>query len=185
MPSSRSGRNPFQRLTLLVLGVSFGMLLVQIFQRFTREMQHQREYQATHPGYTPSLREALRRALTLSVVPETQQVGQAIKLPTLSETRKDLPLTVSVSPTHLSHNQPCTVRVETLSGATCTLNAVYSTHRKPLSFSDAHTVVIGESGQHEWTWEVGSAGSFVDLTVEGWLEGYDMVIATLRVEIGA
>lgn len=93
-----------------------------------------------------------------------------------------LKLNLTAEPAKFARRKQGTVIVETLPGASCKLEAVYSTNRKP-SGLDEGPVAADSSGNCRWTWPIGTGGSHVDVTAQASLDGYEDAEASLRIEI--
>ena len=74
-------------------------------------------------------------------------------------------VSLHAEPDPLVRNQPVTVRAKAAPGALCTLTARYSTGYTPNSL-DTEQQKADAEGVCEWTWEIGTTGSYVDVTVE-------------------
>jgi hypothetical protein len=124
-------------------------------------------------------------------------VGKAVQTPPISlsppprpsapvETKAPSPdvlmLALKADPARFLRGQPGTIRAQTLPGAACTIDAVYSTRRRPGSL-DTAPVTVGEDGTCLWTWDIGTGGSYVDVTVWARLAGCEDAEASLRVDI--
>lgn len=179
-PHQREPSHAYERLAILMAGIGIGVLTSQILQRHVHRRRHRESYQDEDTTAVTSLPDT-RQQIAIAT---TGKLGQATKIPTLPEANTELPLIVTVIPAQFTRGAEGRVRVETLPGATCTLEAVYSTRRHPQGFANSPaTIVVNNKGVHEWVWEIGTGGAFVDLTVEAWLEDHDMVMASLRVPI--
>jgi hypothetical protein len=95
---------------------------------------------------------------------------------------KPLPLTIQAEPSRFVRGQVGTIRVQTQAGATCSIQALYSTRRGPTGLS-GDPAKADENGRCEWAWTIGSKGTYVDVTVRAVLDAADAQ-AVLRVEIG-
>jgi hypothetical protein len=93
-----------------------------------------------------------------------------------------LKLNLIAEPARFVRREQGTLIVETLPGASCKLEAVYSTNRKP-SGLDEGPVAADSNGNCRWTWPIGTGGSHVDVTVRASLAGYEDAEADLRIEI--
>ncbi len=114
-----------------------------------------------------------------------EQRGRGITLkPSVAQPQENraAPLKLSVFPQPLRRNQPATVRVETLPGATCIIEARYSTGFAPTSL-DADPRTSDESGVCEWRWEIGTSGAYVDIEVQVWQEHHTVNSARRRIEV--
>jgi hypothetical protein len=95
-----------------------------------------------------------------------------------------MPITLRVEalPEPFVRRQPGTIRVATLPGATCQIEARYSTNRPPASLEDERKTA-DEDGRCEWTWDVRTGGEYVDVTVQAWGEGYATTQAGMRIAV--
>lgn len=106
-------------------------------------------------------------------------VGVRLKV---AEQAEALLLAVSVIPEPLVAGEDATVRAQTTPGATCLIEARYSTGRPPSSL-DAEPVEAGNMGECEWTWNVRTKGNEVMIAVQVWLEDHRSVREERVVEI--
>ena len=157
-----------RRATRLVLGASLGIaagiVVYFISQRERQEAEVFSEEKALSPR--PDHKIALQPPV------ETREIQPAI-----------LPLTLSAEPVRFIRREPGTIYAKTLPGATCNVEAIYSTNRRPGSLETGPTAVDAD-GRCQWTWVIGTSGTHVDVTVRASLAGYEQAEAALRVEIG-
>ena len=99
-----------------------------------------------------------------------------------SPAAKALPLKLKASPRTFTRGQAGTIIAETLPGASCTFEAVYSTNRRPTGL-DPEPAIAGYDGVLEWTWVIGTGGDYVDVTVTASLVGHEETTAEKRVTI--
>lgn len=164
---SQAEKGGFRRVTRFVLGVGFftvGTVLYYLTKR-RREAE-----QTPAPEGIP-------------ISPPDREVAR----PTPAEAPKAqltvLPLTIKADPARFVRRGPGTIVAQTLPGAACTIEAVYSTGRRPGSL-ETDPVTANRDGECRWTWEIGTGGSHVDVTVRAQHEGYDQVETSLQVGIG-
>lgn len=152
------------------LGVSVAGLAALAVLLLYRDRQRRKESAAFggEPGRLPPERRG--RGITLKPGIAQPQEGRAA------------PLKLSAFPHPLRRNQPGTVRVETLPGATCIIKARYSTGFAPTSL-DADPRASDESGVCEWRWEIGTSGAYVDIEVQVWQEHHIVNSARQRIEV--
>lgn len=91
-------------------------------------------------------------------------------------------LILTAQPAKFIRRQSGSITAETLPGATCSIEAVYSTNRRP-SGLEITPVKADDNGKCSWTWEIGTGGSHVDVTVKASAQGQNPIETTLRVEI--
>lgn len=160
-------RFSLRRVTRLILGmglgITAGVVVYLISQREREEFGALGEREAAAP------RLDVERAAPKTAAP--QEVQSATLSPSLQ-----------ADPVPFVRQRPGTISVETLPGATCSIEALYSTGRRPGSL-DTGPVKADAKGKYQWTWEIGTSGTHVDVTVSAWLEGYEKTEAKLRVKI--
>ena len=177
MSSSRNGGNSLQRALLLGLGLGLGVVVGVILYQ---ELKRRQEEETSGPTEKALIRPPAQ-AITIPPPSRTREI--ALK----REERRDiqpavLPLSIEAIPAKFRRGEPGTIRVRTLPDATCAIEAVYSTGRRPTGL-DTGPITAGENGECEWTWGIGTSGTYVDVTIQGWLEGYENAEETLRVPI--
>lgn len=74
-------------------------------------------------------------------------------------------VSLHAEPDPLVRSQPVTVHAKAAPGALCTLTARYSTGYTPNSL-DMEPQKADTDGVCQWTWEIGTTGSYVDVAVE-------------------
>ncbi len=110
---------------------------------------------------------------------------QAITLsPPAERSIQAMPVTLQIGalPEPFVRRQPGTIRVITQPGATCEIEARYSTRRPPASL-EGERQTADVDGRCEWTWDVRTGGEYVDVTVRAWQEGYTVAQAGMRIAI--
>jgi hypothetical protein len=145
-----------------LIGVAVGMALYIAVKR------RQNNNRRNHSAYAIALRQ--QQAIT---VPPDQP--REIQL-------KPLPLTIQAEPAQFVRGQEGTIRVQTRAGASCSIQALYSTKRPPTGLP-GDPVDADENGRCEWVWTIGSKGTYVDVTVRATLSGSAEAQAVLRVAI--
>jgi hypothetical protein len=96
---------------------------------------------------------------------------------------EELLLKITAKPRKFKRNNPGTIKVQTIPGASCIISARYSTGRAPNKL-DTSPAIAGGDGELTWSWEVGTSGSYVDITITAEAEGYEPTSGALRVNIG-
>jgi hypothetical protein len=164
---SQAEKSGFRRVTRFVLGVGFFTVgtVVYLLTKRRREAE---------------------QAPAIEGIPIRPPDGEVV-LPTPPEAQKArpaaLPLTLKADPSRFVRREPGTIVAKTLPGAACTIEAVYSTGRRPGSL-ETGPVTANRDGECRWTWEIGTGGTHVDVTVRAQHKGYDQVEAVLQVGIG-
>lgn len=95
---------------------------------------------------------------------------------------KPLPLKLRAKPATFKRGQTGTIYAETLPGASCSIDAIYSTRRRPAGLDNEGAIAEGD-GVLEWAWKINTTGDYVEVTVRGELKGYQAVETKLRVKI--
>ncbi len=91
-------------------------------------------------------------------------------------------LEIKARPSVFKRGETGTIVVTTLPGTLCTLAARYSTGASPSSLHGT-SVRVGGAGQHRWLWDIGTSGTFVDVSVIAEREDGSTLNKTLRVDI--
>jgi hypothetical protein len=146
-----------------LIGVAVGMALYVAAKR--RQNSNARR---NHSPYAI----ALRQQQAITVPPDKPREIQL----------KPLPLTIQAEPSPFVRGQAGTIRVQTQAGASCSIQALYSTRRAPTGLSGG-PIDADEDGRCEWVWTIGSKGTYVDVTVRATLDGSADAQAVLRVPI--
>jgi hypothetical protein len=164
---SQAEKSGFRRVTRFVLGVGFFTVGTVVYFLTKRRREEEKA-----PGG-----EGIR------ISPPDRK----IVLPTPAEAPKAqpliLPLTIKADPPRFVRREQGTIIAKTLPGAACTIEAVYSTGRHPGSL-ETDPVTANRDGECRWTWEIGTGGTHVDVTVRAQHKGYEQVEAALQVGIG-
>jgi hypothetical protein len=154
---------------LFTLGVALG-----VFAAIVYVMERLRGREALPEGVPEPVERWLAHrpdhAITLS--PPTERSIQAMPVT----------LQIGAAPEPFVRKQAGTIRAHTQPGATCEIEARYSTRRPPASLEDERQTA-DEDGLCEWTWDVRTGGDYVDVTVQAWQEGYTVAQATMRIDI--
>lgn len=127
--------------------------------------------------YLQSRRQAAPRA---AEAPRAEAAGGIVLKP--AGKPRSASVSLHADPDPLVRRQPVTIRAKAAPGAACTLNARYSTGHGPNSL-DTGTVTADDDGYCEWTWHVGTTGSYVDITVETRHAGGETVTDEVRFTI--
>ena len=160
--NDRASSPLWQRVVLFILTATFGAIGVFLYLT-------QREKQAAH-GKPSAL--APRPVSTLAPAPPRPKTIQLTALP----------LKVTAAPRTFKRRQPGTIRAETAPGADCTISAKYSTGRPPTGLEPLNTKA-DRNGIAEWTWDIGTGGSHVEVVVRATSSGNVPAESTLRVSI--
>ena len=167
MVRANAGKARFMRALLLILGLVLGLAVGLIL--YTSIRRRRQNGAAPVAGDAPAKHADFR--ITLPPLADAVE-GQT----------RFLPLEVTALPARFVRREKGVIRVETLPGARCKIDALYSTGRRPTSL-DAGSVMANEQGVCEWAWQIGTGGSHVAVTVRAWLDGYQEAAATLRVQV--
>ncbi len=164
-----------RRLSTLLLGFGLGVTLVVVVYLLTRRGQDQvsappdEEAMAAKPEYR-------------IVLPPEPEASGPMPAPEHEISPDGLPLSIHARPMPFKRGQVGSIIAETSPGASCTIEVLYSTRRPPASLSNV-TLTAGPDGRCLWSWEVGTTGTFADVTVWALLEGYERAEDRLRIKI--
>nr|MBN1229077.1 hypothetical protein [Anaerolineae bacterium] len=148
---------------IFAIGAALGaMAVVKLIQKLTEQETAERPQAVSQPA---------PRAIRL----RPQEVTDLQATP--------VPIKIGARPAAFSRGNPGSIIVETLPSAVCSIEVVYSTGHTPNSL-DTSPVTVGKDGQYTWTWDIGTGGTFAQVTVTVTAEGYGRARATLKVEIG-
>lgn len=111
-------------------------------------------------------------------IPLTMAAGKSEK----SEAQDSFQLEIKARPSVFRRGETGTIIVSTIPGTLCTLQARYSTGASPSSLH-SNSIRVGGAGQHRWLWDIGTSGSYVDVSVQAESEDGSTLKKTLRVEI--
>ncbi len=159
MSFRKVGKSFAKQVAWVVLGVGTGVGLIMY-------LLGQREEQPAKPASSAHSRQGI-------VIPPP--IRKEVKPAALK-------LNLIAEPAKFVRREQGTVIAETLPGASCKFEAVYSTNRKP-SGLDEGAVAADSNGNCRWTWPIGTGGSHVDVTVRASMTGYEDVETSLRIEI--
>ncbi|GAB4477761.1 MAG: hypothetical protein Kow00124_21330 [Anaerolineae bacterium] len=164
-----------RRLSTLLLGFGLGVTLVVVVYLLTRREQEQ-------VSAAPDEKAVATRPEHRIVLPPEPEPGTIMPAPERESRSADLPLSIQASPTPFKRGQVGSIIAETMPGASCTIEVLYSTRRPPSSLANV-TLTAGPDGKCLWSWEVGTSGTFADVTVWALLEGYERAEDRQRIRI--
>lgn len=151
----------------MTLGIGMGVLIGVVIYLL---LEHERQQ-----------RETAQNDRALSSRPQHEIVlPPAEKKQAIEPARLKLRLTAL--PVRFTRREEGAIIAETLPGTACTIDAVYSTNRRPNSLVSVKRTAEAD-GACRWNWEIGTSGTYVDVTVIASLDGYEEVKETLRVEV--
>jgi hypothetical protein len=166
MAKSKKKSHGFQNALLFVMTATLGAVGV-ILYLFERQKEKAGEKSGSKPTGL-----ARRPVQAITIKPE-KKVEMAAPA---------LTLTLSAEPEKFVRRKEGTIRAKTQPGVSCVIAARYSTNRTPTTLS-TDPVTAGKDGIAEWRWEIGTGGSYVEVTVEASRKGDVPVSASLKIDI--
>jgi hypothetical protein len=175
MPSEKNTGKGLKRALYVGLGVTFGAAMLLLRRNKdgkenagegkapVKAMTNREEIALTAP-------EVKKKAITV-----TEEKPRAI-------TQAEVPLKLKVTPAKFQRGKEAKVVAATAPGASCIMDAVYSTRRKPSGLDVGPHIAEGDGGV-EWVWNVSTTGDSVELTVTATLEGYTTATVTRSVPV--
>lgn len=166
---ARSRGERAAQVVVFTLGAALGVFAVVVYL-----MERLRERDALADGLSASVERRLahRPTQAITLTPPVERGIQAMPVT----------LRIEALPEPFVRRQPGTIRVYTQPGATCQIEARYSTRRPPTSLDDV-SKTADDDGRCEWTWDVRTGGDYVDVTVQAWQEGYTVAQAGMRIAV--
>ncbi|MBN1122498.1 MAG: hypothetical protein JXJ17_15585 [Anaerolineae bacterium] len=166
MAKSKKKSHGFQNALLFVMTATLGAVGVFLYL-----IERQKEKAGEKSGEkSMSLARKPVQAITIKPKKKVEMAAPA------------LTLSLSAEPKKFVRRQEGMIRAKTQPGAACVIMAKYSTKRAPTTLS-SDPVKADENGIVEWRWEIGTGGSFVEVTVEASREGDIPVSASLKTDI--
>jgi len=95
---------------------------------------------------------------------------------------ESLALSLKARPATFKRGKVGTIIAQTTPGAACTLEAKYSTNRRPTGL-DKEAVIATGDGVAEWEWKVSTGGNYVDVTVKASMPGLEVLEKSKRVKV--
>jgi len=166
--SDETGLKFWQRIVIVTLSATLGAAAVVWYL-----LDQQRQQAGSSEHHRPMRSGGIR--LQPSSVPKSTVTAR-------SASPSALTLQISAQPRTFKRGTDGTVRVKSLPGASCSLNARYSTGRAPTGL-DEGPLTCDADGVCAWTWSVGTSGSHVDVEVAAAKDGFEDIAKSKRIEI--